>query len=100
MSRGVLSFREKGPSPHESTESPNKKLFRVPANSRLDLFISETKSLVFERSRTTSTLTCNSKVIHDFGSISDSMVCGFNFSFASSRFCWIWVLWQEGRLTD
>ena len=37
-------------------------LIRVPANSKLDLIFSETLSQVFVRSRTTSTLTCVSRL--------------------------------------
>ena len=50
-------------------------------NSKLDPKLSETQSQVLERSRTTSTLTCISRLIYVFGSISDSKVCGSRFSF-------------------
>ena len=58
-------------------------LIRVPANSKLDLIISETLPQVFVRSRTTSTLTCISRLFYVFGSISDSKVCGSRFFFSS-----------------
>ena len=68
---------------YRSVPTSSELLIRVPANSRLDLLFRRLRPWS-RTTKTASTLTCNSKLIYDFGSISSSKVCGFTFSSAFS----------------